>query len=101
MLNPFKTSVLRKNNVHKTKTDKVNIYIICETIIMHDFLRFVFFYDLDLMNLKPIGCFQRQTIKQRTHLKIQLTSYVDKEFLELLYFFKSGLHLKFVYVLLS
>lgn len=48
--------------------------------------------------LNPI---KTSTIKQRTRLKIQLTSYVDEIFPELQYFFKSGLHQKSVYALLK
>ena len=55
-------------------------------------LRFVTFYDLDLKNLKALGRFRQETIKQRTRLKIQLTSYVEEIFPELQYFFKSDLH---------
>ena len=40
-------------------------------------------------------------MKQRTYLKIQLTSYVDQIFSELQYFFKSGLHQNSFYALLK
>ena len=53
------------------------------------------------MDLKTLGRFRQKTIKQRTRLKIQLTSYVDQVFPELQYFFKSGLHQKAVYALLK
>mgnify|MGYP002240832297 CR=1 FL=1 len=69
--------------------------------MMQESLRFVTFYDLDLMDLKALGRFRQKTIKQRTRLKIQLTSYVDEIFPELQYFFKSGLHQKSVYALLK
>ena len=101
VLNPIKTSTMRKNNIRKTKTDKVDTYIICKTLMMQESLRFVAFYDLDLMDLKALGRFRQKTIKQRTRLKIQLTSYVDEIFPELQYFFKSGLHQKSVYALLK
>ena len=101
VLNPIKTSVMRKNNVRKTKTDKVDTYIICKTLMMQDSLRFVSYYDLDLMTLKSLGRFRQKTIKQRSRLKIQLTAYVDEVFPELQYFFKSGLHQKSVYALLK
>ena len=101
VINPIKTSVMRKNNVRKTKTDKVDTYIICKTLMMQDSLRFVSYYDLDLMNLKSLGRFRQKTIKQRSRLKIQLTAYVDEVFPELQYFFKSGLHQKSVYALLK
>ena len=64
---------MRKNNVRKTKTDKVDTYVIAK----QDNLRFVSFFDLDMMDLKALGRFRQKTIKQRTRLKIQLTTYVD------------------------
>lgn len=87
VLNPIKTSSMRKNNIRKTKTDKVDTYIIAKNLMMQDFYRFVTFYDLDLMNLIQLGRFRQKAIKQRTRLKIQLTSYVDQIFPELQYFF--------------
>ena len=80
VLNPIKTSVMRKDNIRKTKTDKVDTFIIAKTLMMQDSYRFVSFYDLDLMDLKQLGRFRQKTIKQRTRLKIQLTSYVDQVF---------------------
>lgn len=101
VLNPIMTSTMRKNNIRKTKTDKVDTFIIAKTLMLQDSFRFVSFYDLDLMDLKTLGRFRQKTIKQRTRLKIQLTSYVDQVFPELQYFFKSGLHQKSVYALLK
>ena len=101
ILNPLQTSNMRKNNIRKTKTDKVDACIICKTLMMQDNPRFVSFYDLDIMDLKNLGRFRQKTLKQRTRLKIQLTSYVDEVFPELQYFFKSGLHQKSVYALLK
>ena len=101
VLNPIKTSSMRKNNIRKTKTDKVDTFIIAKTLMMQDSFRFVTFYDLDLMDLKALGRFRQKTVKHRTRLKIQLTSYLDQVFPELQYFFKSGLHQKSVYALLK
>ena len=101
VLNPIKTSSMRKNNIRKTKTDKVDTYIIAKTLMMQDSFRFISYYDLDLMDLKTLGRFRQKTIKQRTRLKIQLTSYADQVFPELQYFFKSGLHQKSVYAILK
>ncbi|MDO4522926.1 MAG: IS110 family transposase [Eubacteriales bacterium] len=92
---------MHTNNIHKTKRDKVDTYIIAKTLMMQDSLRFVSFYDLDLMDLKSLDRFRQKTIKQRTRLKIQLTSYVDEVFPELQYFFKYGLHQKSVYAFLK
>ncbi len=101
VLNPLATSSMRKNNIRKTKTDKVDTYIIAKTLMLQSSFRFITFYDLDIMDLKTLGRFRQKTIKQRTRLKIQLTSYVDQVFPELQYFFKSGLHQKSVYALLK
>ena len=68
VLNPIKTSSMRKNNIRKTKTDKVDTYIIAKTLMMQDSYRFVTFYDLDLMELKTLGRFRQKTVKQRTRL---------------------------------
>ena len=101
VINPLQTSSLRKNNISKTKTDKVDTFIIAKTLMMQDSYRFITRFDLDIMNLKTLGRFRQKTIKQRTRLKIQLTTYVDEVFPELQYFFKSGLHQKTVYALLK
>ncbi len=101
VLNPLSTSSMRKNNVRKTKTDKVDTFVIAKTLMMQDPLRFITLKDLDYIELKELGRFRQKTVKQRTRLKIQLTSYVDQVFPELQYFFKSGLHQHSVYALLK
>ena len=60
VLNPIKTCQMRKNNIRKTKTDKVDTYVIAKTLMMQDDLRFVSFYDLDMMDLKALGRFVRK-----------------------------------------
>lgn len=90
-----------KDNIRKTKTDKVDTYIIAKTLMMQDAYRFTSFYALDLMDIKQLDCFRQKTIKQRIRLKIQLNSYADQMFLELQNFFKSDLHQKVVYSLLK
>ena len=99
VLNPIQTSFMRKNNVRKTKTDKVDTFVIAKTLMMQDSLRFLTLEDLDYLELKELGRFRQKLVKQRTRLKIQLTSYVDQVFPELQYFFKSGLHQNSVYAL--
>ena len=100
LINPIQTTVLRKNNIRKTKTDKVDTYIIAKTLMMND-LRYVTLQDIGLIQLKNLGRFRLKMVKQRTRLKIQLTSYVDQVFPELQYFFKSGIHHKGCYALLK
>ena len=101
VINPIQTSTMRKNNIRKTKTDKVDTFIIAKTLMLQKDRRLISFYDLDLMDLKTLGRFRQKTVKQRTRLKIQLTAYVDEVFPELQYFFRSGLHQKSVYALLK
>ena len=100
LINPIQTSTMRRNHIRKTKTDKVDTFIICKTLMMQPH-RFVTLYDIALMQLKNLGRFRQKTVKQRTRLKIQLTSYVDQVFPELQYFFKSGIHHKGCYSLLK
>ena len=45
--------------------------------MMQDSLRFLTLEDLDYIELKELGRFRQKLVKQRTRLKIQLTSYVD------------------------
>lgn len=101
VINPIQTSTMRKNNVRKTKTDKVDTFIIAKTLMMQQSHRFVTVNDINLMDLKTLGRFRQKSLKQRTRLKIQLKAYVDETFPELQYFFKSGLHQKAVYALLK
>lgn len=101
VINPIQTSTLRKNNIRKTKTDKVDTYLVAKTLMLQKSHRFIGAEDLSLMELKTLGRFRQKSIKQRTRLKIQLTAYVDETFPELQYFFKSGLHQKTVYALLK
>ena len=79
----------------------MDTFLIAKHLMMQTSYRFVSLKDLDMMDLKDFGRFHQKAIKQRTTLKIQLTSYVDQTFPELQYFFKSGLHQKSVYALLK
>ena len=101
VINPIQTATLRKNNIRKTKTDKVDTYIIAKALMLQPSHRFITVDDINLMDLKALGRFRQKSLKQRTRLKIQLTAYVDETFPELQYFFKSGLHQKAVYALLK
>lgn len=101
VINPIRTATLRKANIRKTKTDKVDSITIAKTLILMPSHRYVTFEDLDLMDLKSLGRFRLKSVKQRSRLKIQLKAHVDETFPELQYFFKSGLHQKAVYALLK
>lgn len=100
VINPIQTATLRKNNIRKTKTDKVDTYIIAKELMLNPH-RFVSDYDIQVMKLKQLCRFRQKLLKARTRVKIQLTSYVDQLFPELQYFFKSGIHHKGCYALLK
>ena len=99
VINPIQTSTMRKNSIRKTKTDKVDTFIIAKTLMMNPHRLFTM-QDISIMHLKELGRFRMKLIKKRTQAKIQLTSYVDQAFPELQYFFKSGIHQKSVYAVL-
>ena len=56
---------MRKNNVRKTKTDKVDTFVIAKTLMMQDDLRFITFFDLDMMDLKALGQIGRASCRER------------------------------------
>lgn len=101
VINPIQTVTLRKNNIRKTKTDKVDTLVIAKAVALMDHPRFVTLYDIALMQLKNLGRFRMKLVKQRSRTKIQLTAYLDQVFPELQYFFKSGIHQKTVYAILK
>lgn len=101
VINPIQTATLRKNNIRKTKTDKVDTLVIAKAVALMDHPRFVTLYDIALMQLKNLGRFLMKLVKQRSRTKIQLTAYLDQVFPELQYFFKSGIHQKTVYAILK
>ena len=101
VINPIQTATLRKNNIRKTKTDKVDTLVIAKAVALMDHPRFVTLYDIALTQLKNLGRFRMKLVKQRSRTKIQLTAYLDQVFPELQYFFKSGIHQKTVYAILK
>lgn len=101
VINPIQTATLRKNNIRKTKTDKVDTLVIAKAVALMDHPRFVTLYDIALMQLKNLGRFRMKLVKQRSRTKIQFTAYLDQVFPELQYFFKSGIHQKTVYAILK
>ncbi|WP_196594489.1 IS110 family RNA-guided transposase [Pectinatus sottacetonis] len=99
ILNPLQTSSMRKNRIRKTKTDKVDTFIIAQTLMTQPYRLFTQ-YDINLLYLKNLGRFRQKLMKQRTRNKIMLTSYLDQAFPELQYFF-NGIHHKAVYATLK
>ena len=79
VISPIQTSSLRRNNIRKTKTDKVDAMIIAQAVSMMRDRRFATLYDVALMQLKNLGRFRLKLVKQRSRLKIQLTSYYGSD----------------------
>lgn len=100
IINPIQTSVLRKSNIRKTKTDSVDTYLIIKALMFNHYRLFTE-KDYDSLQLKNLCRFRQKLMKARTKVKIQLVSYVDLLFPELQYFFKSGIHGKACYTLLK
>lgn len=100
VINPIQTSVLRKSNIRKTKTDSIDTFLIIKALTLNHY-RLFSKRDYDSLQLKNLCRFRQKLMKARTKVKIQLVSYVDLVFPELQYFFKSGIHTKACYSLLK
>jgi len=100
VINPIQTATLRKANIRKTKTDKVDTLLIIKAMIINT-PRIFTKTDIDSIRLKSLCRFREKTKKSKAKLKIQLVSYVDVLFPELQYFFKSGIHINTCYELLK
>ena len=100
VINPIQTATLRKSNIRKTKTDRVDTILIIKSMILNNPRIFTKF-DIDSFQLKSLCRFREKTKKAKAKLKTQLVSYVDIIFPELQYFFKSGIHINTSYELLK
>jgi transposase len=100
VINPIQTATLRKTNIRKTKTDKVDTLLIIKSMIVSSYRLFTKL-DIDSLRLKSLCRFREKIKKAKAKLKIQLVSFVDILFPELQYFFKSGIHINTCYELLK
>jgi len=100
VINPIQTASLRKTNIRKTKTDKVDTLLIIKSLIVNNHRLFTKI-DINSLRLKSLCRFREKIKKSKTRLKIQLVTYVDVLFPELQYFFKSGIHTNTCYTLLK
>lgn len=100
VINPIQTASLRKTNIRKTKTDKIDCLLIVKSLIVNSY-RLFSKSDIDSLKLKSLCRFRQNLKKSKARLKIQLVSYVDMVFPELQFFFKSGLHINTCYELLK
>ena len=56
VINPIQISTMLKNNIHKTKADKVDTFIIAKTLIINPHLFFTL-QDISIMHLQELGRF--------------------------------------------
>lgn len=52
VINHIRTSSLLKNNIRKTKTDKVDTFVIDKALITQEHLRFITYSDIELNHLE-------------------------------------------------
>lgn len=100
VINPIQTASLRKNRIRKTKTDKIDSFVIAKALMMDDY-RCISGKDIDTITLKQLCRARKNLMKSRSRCKIQLVAYMDQLFPEFQYFFSSGLHINTSYALLK
>jgi len=100
LLNPLQTAALRKNNIRKTKTDKVDALTIIKVLKFED-VTTISNRDINLIALRSLCNQRRNLLTLRTRSKIQLVAYMDQVFPELQMFFKNNLHINTSYTLIS
>ena len=100
VINPIQTATLRKTNIRKTKTDKVDTLLIIKSLMVNSY-RLYTEQDTQSLKLKSLCRFRQSLKKSKAILKIQLSGYVNLLFPELLSFFKSGIHISTCYTLLK
>lgn len=99
IINPIQTDALRNSNIRKTKTDKIDTYLIIQSLMLKHYTPFVQ-KDIKILELRSLCRHRDDVLKYRTKLKVRLVSFVDQLFPELYLVFNS-IHLKSCYALLS
>ena len=99
IINPIQTDALRNSNIRKTKTDKIDTYLIIQSLMLKHYTPFVS-KDIKILELRSLCRHRDDVLKYRTKLKVRLVSFVDQLFPELNLVFNS-IHLKSCYALLS
>ena len=99
IINPIQTDALRNSNIRKTKTDKIDTYLIIQSLMLKHYTPFVS-KDIKILELRSLCRHRDDVLKYRTKLKVRLVAFVDQLFPELNLIFNS-IHLKSCYKLLS
>jgi transposase len=86
VINPIQTATLRKANIRKTKTDKVDTFLIIKSLMVNTY-RLYSERDAESLKLKSLCRFRQNLKKSKARLKTQLSGFVNILFPELLTFF--------------
>ena len=100
VINPLQTAALRRSSIRKTKTDKVDSFLIAQALILYSYTPLQQ-WDVHTLTLRGLCKTRQNLILMRTRYKIQLGAFVDQLFPELNRFFRSGLHINTSYQLLK
>lgn len=98
-INPIESDALRGSNIRKTKTDKIDTFLICKCLMLKNYT-LITEIDLKKLELRSLCRFKIDIRKTQSKCKCQLVSCIDVVFPELAKIF-SNLHLKSSYALLS
>ncbi len=99
IINPIQTDALRNSNIRKTKTDKIDTYLIIQSLMLKHYTPFVA-KDIKILELRSLCRHRDDVLKYRTKLKVRLVAFVDQLFPELNLIFNS-IHQKSCYKLLA
>ena len=99
IINPIQTDALRNSNIRKTKTDKIDTYLIIQSLMLKHYTTFIP-RDIKLLELRSLCRHRDDVLKYHTKLKVRLVAFIDQLFPELTLVFNS-IHQKNCYELLA
>lgn len=100
VINPIQTASARKDNVRKTKNDKVDSIVVANTITRGKFTPLTQGY-LDSLSLRFLARFRQYLKIEKQINKTRLSQYVNMIFPELEIYFKDNIHINTSYQLLK
>ena len=99
IINPIQTDALRNSNIRKTKTDKIDTYLIIQSLMLKHYTPFIS-KDIKILELRSLCRHRDDVLKYRSKLKVRLVAFIDQLFPKLNLIFNS-IHQKSCYALLS
>lgn len=100
IINPIQTASARKDNVRKTKNDKIDSIVVANTIMRCKFTPLTQSY-LDSLSLKLLTRFRQYLKVEKQINKTRLSQYVNMVFPEIEIYFKGNIHINTSYQLLK